>query len=84
MTFQHGQRLNHGIADARSIVLKYKDAVDGKISFEDAAIAYRDELVERAGDEVRSSMENTEMLHDWERVASSPIMQRGGHARESK
>ncbi|KAJ9603837.1 hypothetical protein H2200_011358 [Cladophialophora chaetospira] len=83
MTFQRGQGLNHGIADARSIVLKYKDAVDGKTTFEEASIAYRDELVDRAGDEVRSSLENTEMLHDWERVASSPIMQRGGHARDS-
>jgi 2-polyprenyl-6-methoxyphenol hydroxylase-like FAD-dependent oxidoreductase len=82
MTFQRGQGLNHGIADARSFVLKYKDAVDGKMSFEEAANAYRDELVDRAGEEVRLSKENTEMLHDWERMANSPIMQRGGHPRE--
>ncbi|KIW62169.1 hypothetical protein PV04_10369 [Phialophora macrospora] len=82
MTFQRGQGLNHGIADARSFVLKYKAAVDGKMTFEEAADAYRDELVDRAGEEVRLSKENTEMLHDWERMANSPIMQRGGHPRE--
>ncbi|KAK6365362.1 hypothetical protein LTS17_011334 [Exophiala oligosperma] len=82
MTFQRGQGLNHGIADARSLVLKYKDALEGKTSFEEAAEAYQAELVDRAGEEVRLSKENTEMLHDWDRMANSPIMQRGGHPRE--
>ncbi|KIX02974.1 uncharacterized protein Z518_06524 [Rhinocladiella mackenziei CBS 650.93] len=81
MTFQRGQGLNHGIADARSLVLQYRDAVAGKMTFEEAAAAYQTELVDRAGEEVRLSKENTEMLHDWERVANSPIMQRGGHPR---
>lgn len=79
MTFQRGQGLNHGIASARSLVLKYKDAAAGRITFEEAATAYQAELVERAGAEVQMSKENTEMLHDWERMAKSPIMQRGGH-----
>ncbi|KIW90881.1 uncharacterized protein Z519_08664 [Cladophialophora bantiana CBS 173.52] len=81
MTFQRGQGLNHGIADARSLVLKYKDALAGITTFEEAAAAYQAELVDRAGEEVRLSKENTEMLHDWERMAKSPIMQRGGHPR---
>jgi 2-polyprenyl-6-methoxyphenol hydroxylase-like FAD-dependent oxidoreductase len=79
MTFQRGQGLNHGIADARSLVMKYKDALGGKITYEEAAAAYMAEMVDRAGDEVRLSLENTEMLHDWERMADSPIMQKGGH-----
>jgi 2-polyprenyl-6-methoxyphenol hydroxylase-like FAD-dependent oxidoreductase len=81
MTFQRGQGLNHGIADARSLVLKYKAALTGEMTFEEAATAYQSELVDRAGEEVRLSKENTEMLHDWERMANSPIMQRGGHPR---
>ncbi|OAL37074.1 hypothetical protein AYO20_03551 [Fonsecaea nubica] len=81
MTFQRGQGLNHGIADARSLVLKYKAALAGETTFEEAAAAYVVEMVDRAGEEVRLSKENTEMLHDWERMANSPIMQRGGHPR---
>lgn len=81
MTFQRGQGLNHGIADARSLVAKLKDAVDGKTSVEEAAALYQEEMVERAGDEVKTSKENTEMLHDWDRMAQSPIMQRGGYAK---
>ena len=81
MTFQRGQGLNQGIADARSLVMKYKDAAAGKMTFKEAAAAYQAEMVDRAGDEVRLSKENTEMLHDWERMANSPIMARGGHPR---
>ena len=81
MTFQRGQGLNHGIADARSLVLKYRDAAAGKMSFEQAAAAYQAEMIDRAGDEVKISWENTQMLHDWSKMADSPIMQRGGHAR---
>jgi 2-polyprenyl-6-methoxyphenol hydroxylase-like FAD-dependent oxidoreductase len=81
MTFQRGQGLNHGIADARSLVAKMKDAVDGKITVEEATSAYQKEMVDRAGEEVRLSTENTEMLHDWERMAQSPLMQRGGYAK---
>ena len=79
MTFQRGQGLNQGIADARSLVMKYKDALAGTMTYEEAAASYQAEMVDRAGDEVRSSKENTEMLHDWERMANAPIMQRGGH-----
>ena len=79
MTFQRGQGLNQGIADARSLVMKYKDVLAGKMTYEEAAASYQAEMVDRAGDEVRSSKENTEMLHDWERMANAPIMQRGGH-----
>ncbi|ETN43407.1 uncharacterized protein HMPREF1541_02566 [Cyphellophora europaea CBS 101466] len=81
MTFQRGQGLNHGIADARSFVAKLKEAVDGKMTVEQAAAEYQEEMVERAGDEVKTSKENTEMLHDWARMADSPIMQRGGYAK---
>jgi 2-polyprenyl-6-methoxyphenol hydroxylase-like FAD-dependent oxidoreductase len=81
MTFHRGQGLNHGIADARSLVLKLKAAVAGEMTVAKAGEAYMEEMVERAGDEVRTSRENTLMLHDWERMQDSPIMQRGGYAK---
>ena len=84
MTFQRGQGMNHGIADAASFVRKYKSASAGEISVEEAANLYQTEMIDRAGEEVRMSLENTHMLHDWERAVNSPIMQRGGHPRETK
>lgn len=81
MTFQRGQGLNHGIADAKSIVSKLKAAVDGRFTVEEALAAYQAEMVERAGDEVRLSLQNTEMLHDWSRMKDSPLMQKGGYAK---
>ena len=84
VTFQRGQGLNHGIADARNFTNKLVEVVAGKISLEEAASSYQKEMIERAGDEVRASKMNTEMLHDWDRMAESPLMQRGGFSREQE
>lgn len=62
-----GQGRNHGIADAANV--------------KKALSAYSAELIDRAGDEVVTSKENTEMLHDWSRMSNSPVMQRDGQAR---
>ena len=39
---------------------------------------YEAEMIARAGEEVRVSKLNTEMMHDWARLKESPFMQRGG------
>lgn len=74
--------MNHGIADASFLVRKLKSAAAGESSFAEAVDAYQAEMIDRAGDEVRTSIVNTEMLHDWSRMMDSAIMQRGGHPRE--
>jgi 2-polyprenyl-6-methoxyphenol hydroxylase-like FAD-dependent oxidoreductase len=79
-----GQGMNHGIADAAGLVTKLKAAIQGHTSVKDAVKAYNTEMIDRAGDEVATSKENTEMLHDWSRMQNSPIMQRGGNPRETK
>lgn len=76
-----GQGMNHGIADAASFVRKLKSALTNQSSVREAMSAYSAELIQRAGDEVVTSKENTEMLLDWSRMRNSPIMQRGGHPR---
>lgn len=81
MTFHRGQGLNHGIADARRVVLGLKEAVLGKVGLGEMVEGYQKEMIERAGDEVRLSLMNTEMLHDWERVKESPLMKVGGYAK---
>jgi len=73
--------MNHGIADAASLVRKLKSALTDHSSVVKALSAYSAELIDRAGDEVVTSKENTEMLHDWSRMSNSPVMQRGGQAR---
>lgn len=35
-------------------------------------------MIKRAGEEVTVGMQNTEMLHDWDRVTKSPFFIRGG------
>lgn len=81
---ERGQGLNHGIADAASLVTKLKSALDGHSNVKDAVKSYNTEMIERAGDEVVTSKENTEMLHDWSRMMDSPIMQRGGDPKSRK
>lgn len=73
--------MNHGIADAASLVQKLRSALTDHSSVKEAVRAYNAEMIHRAGDEVVTSKENTEMLHDWSRMMDSPIMQRGGYAR---
>ncbi|ELR06197.1 hypothetical protein GMDG_07852 [Pseudogymnoascus destructans 20631-21] len=84
MTFQRGQGMNHGITDAASFVTKLKSALDDHSSVKNAVKAYNIEMIERAGDEVATSKENTEMLRDWSRMMDSPIMQKGGHPRSQQ
>ncbi|KAK7512472.1 monooxygenase [Phyllosticta citriasiana] len=79
MTFQRGQGLNHCIADASKLKHCIKAAaIDGAQTWAEAINAYEQEVVERGGDEVRTSMQNTEMLHDWARVVQSPLFKRAG------
>lgn len=76
--------MNHGIADAASLVTKLKAALADNSNVKDAVRAYNAEMIDRAGEEVALSKENTEMLHDWSRMMDSPIMQKGGHPRSQQ
>lgn len=44
---------------------------------------YVTEMVERAGEEVKMSIGNTEMMHDWDRFLNSPFFRMGGHATQT-
>ena len=78
MSFHRGQGLNHGINDAVTLCRELADAAVGAKTVRDAVLSYEQEMVGRAGEEVRISKANTEMMHDWERLKDSPFMQRGG------
>lgn len=76
--------MNHGIADATVLVKELKAAATGNQSLQSAVDAYQKEMISRAGEEVKLSISNTEMLHDWNKFRDSPILQRGGHPNTMK
>ncbi|KAF1951807.1 FAD/NAD(P)-binding domain-containing protein [Byssothecium circinans] len=76
MTYQRGQGLNHSITDAgllRDALIKIRDGGEQA----ELMTVFEDEMIERAGQEVRESTENTRMLHDWEKVRQSPVFAKG-------
>lgn len=46
-------------------------------SLRDAIGEYEEELVPRGAEEVKCSLENGSMLHDWEKVKKSPVFTNG-------
>lgn len=78
MTFHRGQGMNHGIADAVKMVQVLESVHKGEKVLAEAVKEYEDEMIVRAGEEVKVSKMNTEMMHDWDKFKGSPFMQRGG------
>lgn len=77
MTYQRGQGLNHSITDAAQLTEAVKMFVSEKKSQQAAIAAYEEEMIARAGGEVRLSTVNTEMLHNWAKVLQSPVLTSG-------
>ena len=82
MTFQRGQGLNHAITDALKLceaVTKIWRPREGLVTEERAGAIdeYEEEMIERGGAEVRLSYQNTVMVHDWEKVLQSPVLNQG-------
>jgi 2-polyprenyl-6-methoxyphenol hydroxylase-like FAD-dependent oxidoreductase len=76
MTYQRGQGLNHSLTDAgklRDAITKIHEGGD----CDKAVTTFEEEMIERAGKEVRDGTANTTMLHDWERVMQSPVFTKG-------
>ncbi|KAF2109451.1 hypothetical protein BDV96DRAFT_585623 [Lophiotrema nucula] len=76
MTYQRGQGLNHSITDAgklRDALVEVSKGGDRK----EIVTKFEEEVIQRAGDEVRSGTANTMMLHDWEKVMQSPFFTKG-------
>ncbi|KAL8725154.1 MAG: hypothetical protein Q9166_007529 [cf. Caloplaca sp. 2 TL-2023] len=72
-----GQGLNHCIADIFSLMAQIKQAVKGETTWKSALSHYEGELVPRGSEEVKCSIENGIMLHDWEKVKQSPVFTTG-------
>jgi 2-polyprenyl-6-methoxyphenol hydroxylase-like FAD-dependent oxidoreductase len=77
MTYQRGQGLNHSVTDAGKLATAIGNFYSGRKTRADAIRLYEEEMIARAGGEVRMSTTNTEMVHDWQKVLKSPIMTKG-------
>ncbi|KAI9692708.1 MAG: hypothetical protein M1820_009413 [Bogoriella megaspora] len=72
-----GQGLNHCITDVYNLMEQIKQASYGEIAWNDAISAYEEELVQRGSEETKCSIENGIMLHDWDKVLRSPLLNAG-------
>lgn len=73
MSSERGQGLNHSVSDGDKLVSLLTSEKNQKSAIEN----YESEMRARAGEEVRVSVVNTIMLHDWEKVMKSPLMTAG-------
>jgi 2-polyprenyl-6-methoxyphenol hydroxylase-like FAD-dependent oxidoreductase len=69
---ERGQGLNHSLTDAGKLV-----SAITSLPLNEAISTYEKEMKERAGEEVRVSVMNTAMLHDWNKVMESPVFRAG-------
>ena len=72
-----GQGLNHCICDVSHLLDAIERVRANETTFKEAISAYDEELVPRGAEEVKCSLENGFMLHDWEKVKESPVFKTG-------
>jgi len=72
-----GQGLNHCICDVSNLLCGLESVLQGQSSLEGAVTAYEQELIPRGAEEVRCSVENGLLLHDWNKIQESPVFRRG-------
>ena len=77
MTYQRGQGLNHSVTDAAKLLAAVQSVLRGDVAQDEAVAKYEEEMIARAGEEVRMSTNNTLMLHDWDKAIQSPVMKKG-------
>jgi len=77
MTYQRGQGLNHSMQDAVRLADAIVSVKKEGVQAEKAVETYEKEMVQRTGDEVRLCTVNTNMVHDWEKMLQSPVIQKG-------
>lgn len=82
MTFQRGQGLNHAVTDAAKLCKAITEIWSGAPGHEEEdrrrwIEEYEAEMIKRGSEEVRLGEMNTKMLHDWDKVLQSPVIQRG-------
>ena len=84
LTPHRGQGLNHCVADVAKLIEGLTAVRDGKgPSQADAIALYEKEMIERGKNEVESSVENTTMLHTWDKLMQSALVTSGFTPKEA-
>ncbi|KAM5347984.1 hypothetical protein ACJ41O_007808 [Fusarium nematophilum] len=84
-----GQGLNHCICDASYLLKGLESVCEEENTLGEAIREYEADVIPRGQEEVKCSVENGYMLHDWKKVEASPVFTRGfkpmeGHDSEPK
>jgi hypothetical protein len=72
-----GQGLNHCICDISNLLPGLREVVRNQSILPEVITSYEAELVPRGREEVKCSIENGYMLHDWDKVKQSPVFRTG-------
>lgn len=72
-----GQGLNHCICDVSNLLEGLRVVTSGQSTLSEVVTAYEREMIPRGQEEVKCSIENGYMLHDWEKVQESPVFRNG-------
>ncbi|KAE8353421.1 hypothetical protein BDV28DRAFT_157040 [Aspergillus coremiiformis] len=72
-----GQGLNHCICDISHLLAGIREVLEHGSTLQDTITSYEAELVPRGREEVKCSIENGYMLHDWDKVKQSPVFRNG-------
>ncbi|OAQ69663.1 monooxygenase [Pochonia chlamydosporia 170] len=75
-----GQGLNHCIKDVSLLSGILKTAFGSTTttnSLAEGVMRYEEEMIPRGAEEVRCSVENGLLLHDWKKIQESPVFRRG-------
>jgi hypothetical protein len=76
-TPDRGQGLNHCICDSSHLLDALNNIRSNTTTLCEAISAYDAEMQPRGAEEVKCSLENGLMLHDWEKVKQSPVFTNG-------
>ena len=69
--------MNHCICDVSNLLEGLRAVVSGRSTLSEAVTTYENEMVPRGQEEVKCSIENGYMLHDWEKIQESPVFRNG-------
>lgn len=69
--------MNHCICDVSNLLEGLREVVAEQSTLSEVITAYEKEMIPRGQEEVKCSIENGYMLHDWEKVQESPVFQNG-------
>lgn len=76
-TTDRGQGLNNALQDASNFVGAIKEVASGAKGLPEAISAYDAEVLERGIKEMKVSLAQTTLIHDWNTLMQSPMVTMG-------